>query len=106
MTVAWNPTCNWCQHLLPVLGQRKLLMKLLMTLSKAQKHLDHHGAKATVESCDQGDTFTTQKGTIDKMLRGGSLGPISHLQKTQDDSIHCINQSQTQQYTLSLTSDS
>lgn len=59
-----------------------------MTLSKSQKHLDHPGAKAIVESCDQGDTFTTQKGSTDKMLRGGTLRPTSHLQKTQDDSVY------------------
>lgn len=92
------------QPLLPVLEQRTV--KLRITLSKAQKHLDHPRAKATVESCDQGGTFTTQKGSIDRMLRGASLGPISHLQKTQDDLIHYTNQFQTQQCTLSLMSDS
>lgn len=52
-------------------------MNLLMTLSKAQKHLGQPGSKAIVESYDEGGTSTTLKGSIDKMLRGGYLGQTS-----------------------------
>lgn len=58
------------------------IVKLVVTLSKAQKQLNHTGAKTTVQSHEQGGALTTQNGSIGRMLRGGSLGPISHLQKT------------------------
>lgn len=75
-----------------------------MTLSRAQACLDHPGAKAAVKSCDLGST--SAKGSTGKMLRENTLGPTSHVQKTQDDSVRYTNQFQTQLCTLSLLSDS